>query len=220
MPHTIALVGGTGPEGRGLATRFAIAGHRVIIGSRDAERGRTAATELAAALGRDNITGDGNEAAVAEAEIAVIVVPYSAHRATLEGLRQELARKIVVDAVVPVVFDKGPRPVDVAAGSATEEAAEILPDSTVIGAFHNLAAELLLQPEASVEADVLVTGANGEAKQAVMALAEEIAGCRAVDAGPLRFSRFVEGITTLIIGINGRYKAHGGIKITGLDGGH
>jgi 8-hydroxy-5-deazaflavin:NADPH oxidoreductase len=220
MSHTIALVGGTGPEGRGLATRFALAGHRVIIGSRDAERGRAAGAELAASLGRDNITGDGNEGAVAQADIAVIVVPYSAHRPTLEGLREQLAGKIVVDAVVPVVFDKGPRPVEVAAGSATEEAAESLPNSTVIGAFHNLAAEVLLQPDASVDADVLVTGANGEAKQAVMALAEEIAGCRAVDAGPLRFSRFVEGITTLIIGINGRYKVHGGIKITGLDGSH
>lgn len=218
MSHTIALVGGTGPEGRGLATRFALAGHRVIIGSRGAERGRAVAAELAASLGRDNISGDGNEGAVAGADIVVVVVPYSAHRATLEGLRAALAGKIVVDAVVPVMFEKGPRPVDVAAGSATEEAAEILPDATVIGAFHNLAAEVLLDPDAAVDADVLVTGGNGEAKDAVMALANEIAGCRAVDAGPLRFSRFVEGITILVIGINGRYKAHGGVKITGLDG--
>lgn len=218
MPHTIALVGGTGPEGRGLATRFALAGHRVIIGSRGAERGREVAAELAASLGRGSISGDANDGAVAEANIVVVVVPYSAHRATLEGLRDALAGKIVVDAVVPVMFEKGPRPVDVAAGSATEEAAEILPDSTVIGAFHNLAAEVLLDPDASVDADVLVTGGNGEAKDAVMALANEIAGCRAVDAGPLRFSRFVEGITILVIGINGRYKVHGGVKITGLDG--
>lgn len=218
MSHTIALVGGTGPEGRGLATRFALAGHRVIIGSRGAERGRQVAAELAASLGRDNISGDGNDGAVAEADIVVVVVPYSAHRATLEGLRDALAGKVVVDAVVPVMFEKGPRPVDVAAGSATEEAAEILPESTVVGAFHNLAAEVLLDPDASVDADVLVTGGNGEAKDAVMALANEIAGCRAVDAGPLRFSRFVEGITILVIGINGRYKVHGGVKITGLDG--
>ncbi|MEX1022656.1 MAG: NADPH-dependent F420 reductase [Dehalococcoidia bacterium] len=218
MPHTIALVGGTGPEGRGLATRFALAGHRVVIGSRDAERGRAVAADLASALDRDggHVSGGDNEEAVAGADLAVIVVPYSAHRATLEGLRDALAGKVVVDAVVPVTFDKGPRPVDVAAGSATEEAAEILPDSTVIGAFHNLAAEVLLDPQASVGADVLVTGANGDAKQAVMALAAEIEGCRAVDAGPLRFSRFVEGITVLLIGINGRYKVHGGVKITDL----
>lgn len=219
MPHTIALVGGTGPEGRGLATRFALAGHRVRIGSRDAARGVEAARDLAASLGRGDITGADNAGAVADADIVVVVVPYSAHRPTLEGLRDALAGKIVVDAVVPVMFDRGPRPVDVPAGSATEEAAEILAASRVIGAFHNLAAEVLLDPAASVDADVLVTGGDAEAKQAVMALANEIAGVTAVDAGPLRFSRFVEGITILLIGINGRYKAHTGVRIAGL-GGH
>ena len=219
MPHTIALIGGTGPEGRGLATRFALAGHRVIIGSRDAERGLTASRELAATLGRANIEGGGNDAAAAQADIVVVVVPYAAHRATLEGLRAHLAGKIVVDAVVPMVFDRGPRPVDVPAGSATEEAAEILKDggARVIGAFHNLSAEVLLDPAARVDADVLVTGADVEAKQAVMALAGEIAGVRGVDAGPLRFSRFVEGITILLVGINGRYKAHAGVRIAGLE---
>lgn len=217
--HVIALIGGTGPEGRGLATRFALAGHRVIIGSRDAERGVAAGSELAAALGRTNVEGAGNEAAAQAADIVVIVVPYAAHRPTLEGLREHLAGKIVVDAVVPMVFDRGPRPVDVPAGSATEEAAEILKDSgaKVVGAFHNLSAEVLLDPEARVDADVLVTGADAEAKQAVMALAGEIAGVRGVDAGPLRFSRFVESITILLVGINGRYKIHGGVRIAGLD---
>ncbi len=222
MPHTIALVGGTGPEGRGLATRFALSGHAVRIGSRGAERGAEVARELAESLagrpGLGDIQGSDNATAVSEADLVVVVVPYGAHRATLEDLREALVGRVVVDSVVPVVFDRGPRPVEVEAGSATEEAAAILPDATVIGAFHNLAAEVLLDPDAPVDADVLVTGANGEAKQAVMALAEQIQGCRAVDAGPLRFSRFVEGITTLIIGINGRYKVHGGVKITGLDG--
>lgn len=221
MTHTIALVGGTGPEGRGLATRFALAGHHVRIGSREASRGAEVAAELAALLagrsGLGEISGSDNQVAVSEADLVVVVVPYSAHQATLEGLRDALAGKVVVDAVVPVMFDRGPRPVDVEAGSATEEAAQLLPDSTVIGAFHNLAAEVLLDPDASVDADVLVTGANGDAKQSVMALAEQIEGCRAVDAGPLRFSRFVEGITILVIGINGRYKVHGGVKITGLN---
>lgn len=221
MPHTIALVGGTGPEGRGLATRFALAGHTVVLGSREASRGEESGRELAAALAErgvpeGRVTGADNASAVADADLVVIVVPYTAHRATLEGLRDALAGKVVVDAVVPVRFERGPRPIEVEAGSATEEAAEILPDSTVIGAFHNLPAEVLLDPAGRLDSDVLVTGANGEAKDTVMALAEEIEGCRAVDAGPLRFSRFVEGITTLIIGINGRYKAHGAIKITGL----
>lgn len=216
MPHTIALVGGTGPEGRGLATRFALAGHQIVIGSRDAARGGEVARELASALDHTNITGTSNEEAVLQSDIVIVVVPYEAHRPTLEALRNVLNGKIVVDAVVPVMFDRGPRPIEVEAGSATEEAAQLLPESTVIGAFHNLPADVLLDPQATLDADVLVTGANGDAKQAIMALAEEIEGCRAIDAGPLRFSRFVEGLTTLIIGINGRYKAHGAIRITGL----
>jgi len=221
MPHRIALVGGTGPEGRGLATRFAIAGHQVTIGSRDAARGVEVAAALAADLERSapaatRIDGADNGAAVAGADLVVVVVPYAAHRPTLEGLREALAGKIVVDAVVPVRFERGPRPIEVAAGSATEEAAELLPESRIIGAFHNLAADVLLDPALDVDADVLVTGGDAEAKQIVMALANEIAGVRAVDAGPLRFSRFVEGITTLLIGINGRYKSHSSIRIAGL----
>ncbi|MEZ4504059.1 MAG: NADPH-dependent F420 reductase [Dehalococcoidia bacterium] len=222
MPQTIALVGGTGPEGRGLATRFVRAGHRVIIGSRARDRGESVAAELrdhlggGGHLGSGELTGGSNEDAVADADIVVVTVPYEAHRPTLEGLRERLAGKIVVDAVVPVRFERGPRPVDVEAGSATEEAAAILPDSTVIGAFHNLPAEVLLEPEAPIDSDVFVTGGNAEAKAAVSALAEQIEGVRAVDAGPLRFSRFTEGITILLIGINGRYKAHAAIRATGL----
>jgi 8-hydroxy-5-deazaflavin:NADPH oxidoreductase len=122
----------------------------------------------------------------------------------------------VVDAVVPVRFERGPRPVAVEAGSATEEAAELLPDSRVIGAFHNLAADVLLDSAASVDADVLVTGNDAEAKETVSILAAQIKGARAIDAGPLRFSRFVEGLTVLLIGINGRYKAHSSIRVSGL----
>lgn len=217
MSQTIALVGGTGPEGRGLATRFARAGHRVIIGSRQQARGESVARELREALGgEDPIEGTSNELAVARAELVILTIPYEAHRATIEGLRAALAGKIVVDAVVPVRFERGPRPVEVEAGSATEEAASLLPDSTVLGAFHNLPADVLLDPERRIDSDVLVTGGDAEAKRVVSELAEEIEGVRAVDAGPLRFSRFVEGITTLIIGINGRYRAHAAIRVTGL----
>lgn len=217
MPHTIALVGGTGPEGRGLALRFAIAGHRVIIGSRQADRGASVASDLSASIPSAAVTGTSNEAAVADADIVVVVVPYEAHRATLEGLRDVLKGKLVVDGVVPVRFDRGPRPVDVPEGSAAEEAAQILPDSTVIGAFHNLAADVLLEPDRPVDADVLITGNDSEAKATVSRLAEQIDGARAVDAGPLRFSRFVEGLTILLIGINGRYKAHSSVRISGLE---
>ena len=221
LPHTIALIGGTGPEGRGLALRFALAGHRVVIGSRQAERGAEAASGLRATLREAGaqtvqVSGTSNELAVIEAEIAVLVVPYEAHRATLEGLRERLAGKILVDAVVPMRFERGPRPVEVEAGSAAEEAALLLPDSRLIGAFHNLSADVLLDPVAGVDADILITGNDPEAKATVSALAESIRGARAVDAGPLRFSRFVEGLTILLVGINGRYKAHSSIRVSGL----
>jgi NADPH-dependent F420 reductase len=216
MPHTIALIGGTGPEGRGLALRFALAGHRVVIGSRQAERGAQAASELAAAAPQRDLSGTTNDLALLEADIAVIVTPYDGHAATLEALRDRLAGKIVVDAVVPVRFDRGPRAIEVEAGSAAEEAAALLPDSRVVGAFHNLAADVLLDPTSSVDADVLVTGNDAEAKAIVSTLAGQIPGVRAVDAGPLRFTRFVEGLTVLLIGINGRYKAHSSIRVSGL----
>lgn len=219
MSETIAIIGGTGPEGRGLATRFVLAGHTVVLGSRDSGRGAAIASELAESLagraGSGMLRGTGNAEACAEATLAIVTVPYAAHAATLETLREPLAGKLVIDAAVPVRFERGPRPVDVEAGSATEEAAALLPDSTVVGAFHNLDAETLLDPDASVDADVLVTG-GAEGKMRASILAEQIAGVRAVDAGPLRYSRFVEGITILLIGLNGRHRAHTGIRIAGL----
>lgn len=220
MAQTIAIIGGTGPEGRGLASRFALAGHHVVIGSRAAERGASVAAEIATTLaGRDGagtIEGASNAAAAAAGEIAVVTVPFEGHRATLEALAGELAGKVVVDAVVPVRFERGPRPVEVAEGSATEQAAAVLPDSRVVGAFHNLAAESLLDLDAPVHADVLVTGGDAEAKRLVSALAEQIEGVRAVDAGPLRYSRFVEGLTVLLIGVNMRHRARTHVRIEGL----
>ena len=220
MSRTIALIGGTGPEGRGLALRFALAGRDVVIGSRDAARGESIAAELRESLaGRDGLgelSGAANADAVAQAEIVVVTVPYEGHAATLSDLAGALAGKIVVDAVVPVRFERGPRPVEVAAGSATEEAAALLPDSRVTGAFHNLSAEILLDPDEPVHADVLVTGGDEETKRTVCALAEEIEGVRAVDAGPLRYSRFVEGLTILLIGINIRHRARTHVQVSGL----
>ncbi len=220
MSRTIALIGGTGPEGRGLAVRFALAGRDVVIGSRDAARGESIAAELRSSIeGREgvgDVRGAANADAVAQAELVVVTVPYEGHAATLADLAGALAGKIVVDAVVPVRFERGPRPVEVEAGSATEEAAALLPDSRVVGAFHNLSAEILLDPDQAVHADVLVTGGNEEAKRTVFALAEEIEGVRAVDAGPLRYSRFVEGLTILLIGINIRHRAQTHVEISGL----
>lgn len=221
MKHRIAFVGGTGPEGRGLAARFAVAGHEVILGSRDAARAEAVAAELrtlldAAGHNEAAVSGAANPDAVAGADLVVVVVPYEAHAPTLKALAGVLAGKVVVDAVVPVRFERGARRIEVAEGSATEQAAALLPDSTVIGAFHNLGADALLDLAHPVEADVLVTGADADAKALVSALAEQIEGVRAVDAGPLRFSRFVEGLTVLLIGINGRYKAHTGVRVQGL----
>jgi hypothetical protein len=220
MPETIAIIGGTGPEGRGLASRFALAGRRVVIGSRDPARGASVAAEVAATLeGRPDVgsvEGSSNAEAAADGEIAVVTVPFEGHRATLEALAGALAGKIVVDAAVPVRFERGPRPVDVAEGSATEQAAAVLPDSRVVGAFHNLAAESLLDLDAPVHADVLVTGGDAGAKEVVFALAEQIDGVRAVDAGPLRYSRFVEGLTVLLIGVNMRHGARTHVRIEGL----
>ncbi len=223
MSHTIALIGGTGHEGLGLATRFAIAGHSIVIGSRDAARGAEVAGALAARLATaghggaaGRISGASNEQAVAGADLAIVTVPHASHRATLEGLRPALAGKIVIDAVVPVAFDRGPRRVAVEAGSMTEQAARTLPDSRVVGAFHEIAAELLRDPDAAIDSDVLVTGDDAEAKRIVIALAGDIEGVRGVDAGPLRFSSAVEDLAILLIGVNGRYGARSGIRIAGL----
>lgn len=221
--YRIAIVGGTGPEGRGLATRFALAGHAVLLGSRDPARAVDAAEHVVEALaGREHgaVDGRSNADAVREAELIVLTVPYEGHRGTLAVLRDtlgpELEGRILVDAVVPVRFERGPRPIEVPHGSATEEAAALLPGARIAGAFHNLPAEVLLAPDEPLDADVLVTATDAETRQVVMALAASIAGVRPVDAGPLRYSRFVEGLTVLLIGLNGRYKAHSGVRITGL----
>ena len=220
MPQVIALIGGTGAEGRGLALRFAAAGHEVVLGSRDGSRAEEAAAELTATLAaagmNTTVRGMENAQAAATASIAVVVVPYEAHRATLEALAPTLAGKVVIDAVVPMRFERGPRPVEVAEGSATEQAAALLPASTVVGAFHNVAAAALANLGEALHQDVLVTADDAEAKAAVNALIESVPGLRAVDAGPLRYARFVEGITLLLVGINIRYKAHAGVRIDGL----
>jgi hypothetical protein len=221
VTYRIALIGGTGPEGRGLATRFALAGHAVVIGSRDPARAAHAAGEVTARLQAAGhaslaIGGAANADAAAGAELVVLTVPYEAQRAMLEALEPMLAGKIVINAVVPVRFERGPRPIEVPEGSAAEQAAALLPNSHVIGAFHTIAAETLLDPAAALHEDMLVTGDDAEAKALVRAIAEQIAGVRTVDAGPLRYSRFVEGITVLLIGINGRYHAHAGVRIEGL----
>ncbi len=213
----IGFIGGTGPEGKGLALRFAMAGERVSIGSRDERRAQAAADEVEAAMGGLQVSGGLNESVAAESDIVFVAVPYSGHRPTLEFLRESLDGKLVVDVVAPMRFSRGvASAIAVEEGSAAQQAQILLPNSKLVGAFHNLSAEDLLQPDVTIESDVIVCADDSEAKSQVMELAETINAVRAVDGGGLQNSRYVEELTALLININRIYKAHSTIKIVGI----
>jgi 8-hydroxy-5-deazaflavin:NADPH oxidoreductase len=214
----IGILGGTGPQGRGLARRFAAAGHDVLIGSRTAERGQLMAAEDAQVDDTSRITGGSNSDVAAAAELVIVAVPYAGHAALLSALATELVGKIVVDCVNPLGFDHhGPFPLRVAAGSAAEEAQQLLPDSTVIAAFHHVSAVLLDDPTVDHFADdVLVLGEDREAVAMVCELAAVIPGARGIYAGRLRNAGQVEAFTANLIAINRRYKTHAGLAITGV----
>ena len=213
----IGFIGGTGPEGRSLALRFAMAGESVMIGSRDAERATDAAASVTAILPDLPVTGGLNEQVASDSDIVFVAVPYSGHRPTLEALYEQLEGKLIVDVVAPLAFNRGvARAIIPEAGSAAEEAQQILANCTVVGAFHNLSAEELLEPDTVIDADVVVCGDDPAAKSRVMELAELIAGVRAVDGGGLANSRYVESLTALLININRIYRAHSTIKISGI----
>ncbi len=210
---TVGVLGGTGDQGRGLARRLAMAGHRVIIGSRDA--GRAAAA--AAALGGGPLLAGGlNQDAAGRADVIIAAVPWEGHRDLLAGLAGPLAGKVVVDCVNPLGFDsRGAYALSVAEGSAAEQAAAVLPDSTVVGAFHHVPATLLLDPAVDrVDLDVLVLGDDRAATDLVIALAGQIPGVRGVYGGRLRNCGQVEALTANLVSINRRYSAHAGIRIT------
>jgi NADPH-dependent F420 reductase len=213
--HTIAILGGTGPQGRGLARRFAQAGLHVVLGSRTAERAEKAAAELSEVTG-GHVEGASNADAAAAGDIVLVVVPWDGHGELLESLKGELAGKIVVDCVNPLGFDKqGAYALPVPEGSATQQAAAILTGSRVVGAFHNVSAVLLEDPEVeSVDTDVLVLGDDREATDAVQALADTVPGMRGIYAGRLRNAHQVEALTANLISINRRYKAHAGVRVT------
>lgn len=213
----IGFIGGTGPEGKGLALRFALAGEEVLIGSRDESRAAEAAAELSAqALGR-SIGGGLNDDVAARSEIVFVVVPYSGHRPTLEALRGHLAGKIVVDVVAPMEFSKGvARAAPVPEGSAALQAKAVLPESTITAAFQTISARDLMDTDHPVDSDVVVCGQSREARETVMALAEKVPGVRAVDGGGLSNAGYVENLTPLLVNINRRYKAHSAIKIVGI----
>jgi NADPH-dependent F420 reductase len=210
---SIAVLGGTGDEGRGLARRLSLAGHRVIIGSRDASR---AAAAAAACSGGPLLSGGVNRDAAAEADVVIVAVPWEGHRDLLTALAGTLAGKVVVDCVNPIGFDsRGAYALRVPDGSAAEQAAAVLPDSRVVGAFHHVPAGLLLDPEVErVDMDVLVLGDDRAATDLVISLANEIPGMRGIYGGRLRNCGQVEALTANLVSINRRYSAHAGIRIT------
>ena len=217
MTISLAFLGGTGDQGRGLARRFALAGHPVVIGSRSAERAAGVAAELAETLPAGaEITGAANIDAARTADLVVVAVPWEGHEALVRDMAPALEGKVVVDCVNPLGFDaNGPFALDVPEGSAAEQAAALLPDSRVVAAFHHVSAVLLLDPTVeSLDTDVLVLGDDRDATDTVQALVDEIPGMRGVYGGRLRNVRQVEAFTANLIAINRRYKAHAGLRVT------
>lgn len=216
---TLAILGGTGKEGAGLAMRWARSGYQVVIGSREESKAKTRAAEMNAELGGDYLQGMANSAAAAIADIVILSVPYSAHKPTLQSVREDCRGKILVDLTVPL------RPPEImavnlpAGGAAALEAQAILGHGvTVVAAFQNVSAVKLRQLDRNVDCDVLVC-ADSEAAKAEASALVAAAGMRAIDAGPLKNAVAAESLTPILLHINRVYKVKGvGIRITGLDG--
>lgn len=214
---TIGILGGTGKEGKGLAYRWAKAGYRIRIGSRDAKKAETTAIEILTLLKGDAlIEGTSNLEAAQNSDIIVLTVPYNAHRSTLEMVKESVRGKILIDVSVPLVPPKVSVVQMPPAGSAAQEAREILGEQTeVCSAFQNISHEKLLGDD-EIECDVLVTGTSKEARAEAIKLVEN-AGISGWDAGPLENAVVVEGLTSVLIGINKKYgSTHAGIKVTGV----
>ena len=219
---TIGLIGGTGPEGLGLAMRLAIAGERVLIGSRRIERAEDAAQTVRDAVTEAGGTADAgggvNRDVVEQSDVVIVVVPFDGHEATLNDLRDTIGDKLVIDAAVPLTMEnRVPGISDVPQGSATEQAQALLPDARVVGAFHNLSARKLQNLSDPMEGDVLITADDDDAKQEVIDLVGKMPDLRPIDAGPLSMSKFVEDLTALIIGMNMRYKTQAAVRMVGID---
>jgi 8-hydroxy-5-deazaflavin:NADPH oxidoreductase len=207
----VGVLGGTGPQGKGLAYRLAKAGQKVIIGSRAAERARAAAEELG-----HGVEGADNAECARRSDVVIVAVPWDGHGKTLESLREELGGKLVVDCVNPLGFDKkGAYAIKPEEGSAAEQAAALLPHSRVTAAFHHLSAVLLQDPEiAEIDTDVMVLGEVRDDVEIVQALAGRIPGMRGIFAGRLRNAHQVESLVANLISVNRRYKAHAGLRVT------
>jgi NADPH-dependent F420 reductase len=219
--RTIAIVGGTGPEGSGLGQRWARAGQRIIIGSRDAARAQQKADEIVERTGNRQVSGAANAEAVAAADVVVLTVPFAAQANTLKELKAAFRTgAILIDTTVPLATTVGGRATRVLGvwqGSAAQQAAELAPASVkVAAAFQNIGAELL-QGEAQIECDVICCSDDDGARNVAMELAQLIPGARGIDGGKLENARTVEQITALLIALNMRHKVHSaGLRITGL----
>ncbi len=213
----IGIVGGTGPEGIGLALRLAQAGERIIIGSRSEARGRAAADKIKARLPQADVRGAENAQAAREADLIIVTVPYEGHRETLELLRDHVAGKVVIDATVPLILERRRVSVlPVEEGSAAQQAQALLPQARVVAAFQTIPAAALADLETPIDADVVVCGDDSDAKQTAMVLAEKISGVRALDGGGLSNAHFLEETTAIIITINRIYKTESSIRFTGI----
>lgn len=218
--YNIAVIGGTGPQGRGLAYRMALAGHAVTIGSRDAGRAAEKAAEIAEKVGdQDSVKGAENFEAAQEADLVILAVPWDGHAALVESLAPALSGKTVISCVNPLGFDdKGPYGLTLEE-SAAEEAQRLAPEATIVGSFHHIAAlSLWKTPDPLASDDVLVCGDDTEAKAQVIELAAVVTGKPGVDAGALRLARQLEPLTAVLINVNKKYKTRSSVAITGLDG--
>lgn len=217
----IAVIGGTGPAGMGLALRWARSGETIIIGSRDAQRAQLAASAIQLKVGNQaNVTGMENGPACSAADILMLTVPFEGQAALLKQLKNSITPgSILIDATVPLasaVGGRASRPLGVWQGSAAQQAAEFVPRGvSVVAAFHNLSAELL-DGDDPLDCDVIVCSDDPDACQLTRELAAKIPGVRPIDGGKLENARIVEQITALLIGLNIRHKGHAGIRITGL----
>ena len=225
VQRTIAVVGGTGAEGRGLALRFAKTGARVFIGSRDLKRALETARHLTEAAGGTPVEGRTNAEAVGEAEIVILAVPLAAHAGILKSIRGSFRpNAILVDTTVPLEVAIGgrvSRPLTLWDGSAAQQAARLAPPGIpVVAAFHSLSAAALADADRPVDCDVLICGDSNEAKAIVSELAETIPGVRAIDAGALDSARLLENTAAILISLNLRYRVkHSGLRITGIEHG-
>jgi len=213
----VSILGGTGEQGPGMALRWARAGVDIIIGSRQQARAETVAAELNQELGQTRIRGMANAEAAAAADVVALTVPFSAHRSTLESVQGQLQGKVLIDVCVPLDPENPRKMLMPPAGSATEEAQELLGSSVkVVAAFQNVSAHELRELDHAIDCDVLICGNDREARQTVMGLVEQM-GMHPIDAGLAFNARVIESLTALLIGLNIRHKVKGsGVRITGL----